>query len=106
MRNIAVAAAIGIASTALLVGAVTWVRAQGAPNRPPGVAAANWIDITDSVGILITSTRSPDRRPFDGPDGRTSGTLRAEGRLMALHNGVWLEFDELGSRTPRILPAH
>jgi hypothetical protein len=97
---------IGLASAVLLLVGAAWVHAQATPNRPPGIAAASWIAITDSVGIVITSTTAADRPAFQRFDGRTLGSLRANGRLMALHHGVWLEFDELGNTAPRVQPAH
>jgi hypothetical protein len=71
------AALLGIVTIVLLAG-VVWSRAQTPTDRPPGVDPERWIPITDSVGIVLMSTR---------------------------HNGQWLAFDELGSTEARLHPA-
>ena len=47
----------------LAVAAISWAVAKGAPDRPPGVAAANWYPINDRLGLVVPAYQ-PDLDPL------------------------------------------
>lgn len=54
---------LAIASSAILILALSYVALSAdVPNRPAGVAAKDWVSISDSLGIVLIDVRGPRPR--------------------------------------------
>jgi hypothetical protein len=78
-----------LASVLLVVSVIALSSAVSAdsPDRPPGVAAADWVPISDSLGIILLHD---DRKTLDlDPFGAGPGKGAANGYFMVKDHGVW-----------------
>ncbi len=96
--------------TIAVLAVVTWGRAQPQDSSlPPGVAEENWIPISESVGIYVTSLRAgPDKTFFELQElglqptiGEIPPTLYGAGVVMARFQGEWVVFEDLAITDPR-----
>jgi hypothetical protein len=73
----------------------------GAADRPPGVSAADWAPITDSLGIVLTPSL---KGPFIGTPAATPQDLLVpgtdEGYLMVKRYGGWQRLILVKGPTP------
>lgn len=61
------------------------------PVRPPGVREAQWVPISDVLGIIITVDREPltIRDPKTGAERKAVSTLPVRGIFAIRRNGTW-----------------
>jgi len=80
---------------------------QSGVERPPGVDENDWIPISATAGIVLTSvTGMPAASRLRDPDAEAAVSLRAgTGILMVKHAGSWMRVD-LELPEPRVRPLH
>jgi hypothetical protein len=59
-------------------------------DRPPGVAADEWICLEENLGIVITPPQTSGSAP---PQTSGSAAASATGCLMFKHKGIWVRLD-------------
>ena len=92
----------------MLVAVVLLVSSCGqtqAPSRPPGVSEAEWIPLSDAVGIVLADRgasslyRTPRYEPFaDMP--------RLTGTLMVQRNDTWIVVAMASDLSAGVVPLH
>jgi hypothetical protein len=73
---------------ASIIGLPSAVGAADSPDRPPGVAAADWVPISGSLGIVVLSRHTvPAIDRFGAPIGRS--VPAADGYFMVKDHTGW-----------------
>lgn len=92
------------AAVCFILGSVATSLAQApALSPPPGVAAENWVPISNNAGVVLSGDSRVSRlRSFGGVP--FPAAERRTGVLMVNFNGRWISFETLGDSSPRFRP--